>query len=183
MYTLILRLTLLTPHTSGAQSRPPRASSAQVRAEAERAWKPFFIRFRSAVKRRDRAALKAMMTPDFLYTLGRHRDINDGVRFIPARAQEPTSGREDEREAAFRFWDDPHVRGWKAFDRVLAQGAVPMAAWWGASGSAGGVRNRVGPPAANRRSNIVSGVIDWYAVFEFGVDGRWYCTIFQQCCD
>jgi len=41
--------------------------------------------------------------------------------------------------------------------------------------------SRVGPPSANIRSNMRNG-LDWYAVFEFR-NGRWFCTIFNQCCD
>ena len=37
-------------------------------------------------------------------------------------------------------------------------------------------------PAANIRQNIKREAVHWYAIFEFR-DGRWYCTIFNQCCD
>jgi hypothetical protein len=133
--------------------------AADKRLAAERAWKPFFTTFRSAVKKRDRVALRKMMSADFF----------------------SSGGNDSGPEAAFKFWDDSHVRGWKAFNKVLNQGTVPMAAWWD-SGRKRKYISRVCPPAANLRKNIEGVAIDWYAIFEFR-DGRWYCTIFNQCCD
>jgi hypothetical protein len=73
-------------------------------ASAQKAWAPFLAAFRPAVKKRDRAALKEMMARDFFYTLGHHAS--------------------DQREAAFDYWDGQRGRGWKAFERILAKGAV-----------------------------------------------------------
>jgi hypothetical protein len=137
----------------------PRATAAQKDYAAERAWKPFFAAFRVAIKKRDRVALRKMMSSDFF----------------------SSGGNDAGRQAAFQFWDDPNVRGWEAFDKVLAQGTVPMAAWW----DTGGRRkyfSRVAPPAANIRRNMTRAAIDWYAIFAFR-DGRWYCTVFNRCCD
>ena len=66
-----------------------------------------------------------------------------------------------------------------ASERLLPGGAVPGE---GVLGSHNGTPNRVAPPAINKRVNVVKGRIAWYAVFEFR-EGRWYCTIFNECCD
>ena len=137
----------------------PQAVCAQTNVSAERAWKPFFVAFRAAVKKRDRDSLRRMMSPDFF----------------------SSGGNDAGAEAAFNFWDDPNVQRWEAFTKVLARGTVPMAGWWDA-GSKRKYISRVAPPAANVRRNMELQNVDWYAVFEFR-DGRWYCTIFNQCCD
>jgi hypothetical protein len=137
----------------------PTTILAQKNVAAERAWKPFFASFRVAVKKRDRVLLRKMMSGDFF----------------------SSGGNDSGQEAAFQFWDDPNVRGWEAFDKVLAQGTVPMAAWWD-SGRKRKYISRVAPPAANIRRNMKQRAIDWYAIFEYR-DDRWYCTVFNQCCD
>ena len=63
---VILLLALLTPHVVRAQNN----------IAAERAWKPFIDAFRTAVKKRDRAALKGMMAEDF-FTSGGIGDDDD----------------------------------------------------------------------------------------------------------
>jgi hypothetical protein len=146
-------------------SLAPHPILAQRNGAANREWKPFFSAFRAAVKKRDREALKKMMVRDFYFSGGGGDDNQDG----------------DSRDEAFQFWDNSHVRGWKAFDKVLAQGTVPMAAWWD-DGERRKYVSRVAPPAANIRRNMKRAAIDWYAIFEFR-DGRWYCTVFNQCCD
>jgi hypothetical protein len=145
----ILILVLFTPHTAFFQKKDA----------AEGAWKPFFAAFRVAVRKRDRVALREMMSSDFF----------------------SSGGNDAGQEAAFQFWDDPSVRGWEALDKVLAQSTVPMAAWWDAGGRRKYI-SRVAPPAANIRMNMTRAGIDWYALFEFR-DGRWYCVLFNQCCD
>lgn len=142
-----------------------RTPGVTVVSDAERAWKPFLSAFRAALKRRDREALKTMMARDIFFSGGGGDDDGDG----------------DTREEAFRFWDERNVRGWEAFDKVMAKGTVPKAAWRDGGGRAKHV-GRVAPPAANSRRNVRRGAVDWYAVFEFR-DGRWYCTVFSQCCD
>ena len=122
----------------------------------------FFNEFRSAVRARDRAKLRHMLAPDLLFSLGHHRS--------------------DHLDEAFKYWDAQNGRGWKAFDRILGQGTVPLAAWWN-SGTKPGRPTRVAPTIANERSNIDRGRIAWYAIFEYRSDGRWYCVIFQECCD
>ncbi len=124
-----------------------------------RAWNRFFPAFRVAVKKRDRSELRKLMSSEFF----------------------SSGGNDAGPEAAFQFWDDSNVRGWQAFTRVLARGTVPMAAWWD-TGEKRKYLSRGAPPAANIRRNMKREAIDWYAVFEFR-DGRWYCTIFNQCCD
>jgi hypothetical protein len=151
----VLLLILLAPHIVTAQKDDA----------AERAWEPFFNSFRAAVKSRDRKALKKMMTRDFYFSAGGGDDDHDG----------------DTRDEAFEFWDDKHVRGWEALDRILAQGTVPMASWWD-GGRKRKFASRVAPPAANVRRNMKRAGVEWYAVFEFR-GGQWYCTIFNECCD
>ncbi len=137
----------------------PSAVGANEKLDAQRAWKPFFESFRATVRKRDRAALRGMLSTDFF----------------------SSGGNSEGAEAAFQFWDDPQVRGWDAFNRVLAQGTVAKAAWWNAGGKSKYI-GRVAPPAANIRRNVKRGAVHWYAIFEFR-DGRWYCTVFNQCCD
>ena len=137
----------------------PTTAAANDKIAAQRAWKPFFTSFRTAVKKRDRTALRKMMSVDFF----------------------SSGGNSEGADAAFQFWDDPQVRGWETFDEVLSRGTVPMAAWWDAGGKRRYI-GRVAPPAANIRRNVKRGVIHWYAIFEFR-DSRWYCTVFNQCCD
>jgi hypothetical protein len=129
---------------------------------ADKAWPAFFASFRAAVRTRDRKSLRSLLAPDLLFSLGHHRV--------------------DHLEQAFGFWDADNARGWKAFDRILKQGTAPEAAWWN-SGAKPNRPSRVAPAAANQRRNIDRGRIGWYAIFEFREDGRWYCVIFQQCCD
>jgi hypothetical protein len=69
-----------------------------------------------------------------------------------------------------------------AFGRTLARGTAPQARWWD-NGRNPERPGRVAPAAANLRANIKRGRVGWYAVFEFHEDGRWYCEIFQECCD
>ncbi|HWS56023.1 MAG TPA: hypothetical protein VN228_17925 [Pyrinomonadaceae bacterium] len=142
---------------------PPDVAPAQRVSAADRAWRPFFSAFRAAVRRRDQAALRGMMARDFFY----HGSGGD------------ENGDEDTRDEAFEFWSEPRLGAWEAFGRVLAQGAVRNTAMR----EPGNRRpSRVAPPAANSRRAIETNRVDWYAVFEFR-GGRWYCTVFNQCCD
>src|SRR5712692_5679347 len=136
----------------------PTVCAATDRVAAERTWKPFFTEFRVAVKKRDRAALRKMMSSDFFSSPGNDPGI----------------------DAAFKYWDDANGQGWRAFNRTLNQGTVPMAAWWD-HGAKRKYITRIAPPAANVRRNIDHAHVDYYAFFEFR-DGRWYCTIFSECC-
>jgi len=135
----------------------PTTFAANDNRTADRAWTPFFVAFRAAVTKRDRAALRTMMSPDFYSSPG-----NDAGP-----------------DAAFEFWDDPNVRGWNTLNLVLSRGSVPLAAWWN-NGQKPKHISRVAPPKANSKRRLRNG--DWYAIFEFR-DGRWYCTVFNQCCD
>lgn len=162
--SLILMLTLLTLQSSYAQKRSRifSSSDAQVKMAAEKAWPSFFAAFRAAVRKRDRIALKKMLASDLLFSLGNHRS--------------------DHLDEAFAFWDENNGRGWKAFNRILTQGIAPQALWWN-NGEKPKRPSRVAPSTANRRDNINRGRISWYAIFKFQEDGRWYCDIFQECCD
>lgn len=141
----------------------PQAAAGQRADAASRAWRPFFNAFRAAVKRRDREAVRKMMIQDFYF----HSSGGD------------ENGDDDTRDEAFEFWEQPRVGGWEALERVLAQGTVPNTAMR----EPGNRRpSRVAPPIANNRRAIQATSFEWYAVFEFR-DGRWYCTVFNQCCE
>jgi hypothetical protein len=145
---VLILLVILVPH----------AAFAKGNLSVERAWKSFFSAFRAAVKKRDRNALKRMMVRDFYFSGGGGDDNGDG----------------DSRDEAFQFLSEPYTHGWKAFDKALAQGSVPMAAWWD-HGAKREYASRISPPAANIRRNIDRARVAWLAIFEFR-DGRWYCT-------
>jgi hypothetical protein len=145
---IILTVTLFAPCVGNAQ----KISSSQKIAAAERAWKIFFPRFRAAVKRRDRAALRNMMVPVFLYSFGGNLD----------------------RDEALEYLDNSDARPWEAFVKVLAKGAVSSNRAMSRIAE-NPVLSRIAPPAARRR-----GYVAWRAIFEFGEDGRWYCTAFVQ---
>jgi len=164
--SLILLMTILFPSTVSAQTRQLRDSLFQKSAVADRIWSPFFNRLRAAVRRRDRVRLKEMMIPEFHYSLGHH-----------VRKQ-----KEDFREEAFKYWDDPLNDGWRALNRTLAKGAVPMAAWWRKGNKQKSPPTRVAPPAGNIRRNIDRDRVPYIALFEFR-NGRWYFTSFDICCD
>lgn len=137
----------------------PATFAANDKHTAERAWKPFFLSFRRAVKNHDRTTLRTMMSADFF----------------------SSGGNSEGADAAFQFWHDSQVHGWLVFDRVLARGTVAKAAWWNA-GHKSKYIGRVAPPAANIRRNVKRGTVHWYAIFEYR-DGRWYGTVLNQCCD
>jgi hypothetical protein len=144
---------------------PPRTlgqSRSSIKVASEKAWPSFFLSFRSAVRAKDRKRLRNMLAPDLLFSLGHHRN--------------------DHLEEAFKYWDAHNGRGWKAFNRILDQGTAPQAAWWN-NGDQSARPARVAPAAANKRKNIDRERIAWYAIFEFRKDSRWYCVIFQLCCD
>jgi hypothetical protein len=132
----------------------PQQVSAQTKAAADRAWPSFFVAFRSAVRKKDRVALRKMMVSDFYFSGGGGDDNNDG----------------DWRDDAFEFWDDPLNRGWEALDKTLRWGSVAAARWW-ADGGKPKYPGRVSPPAANVKRNVDRASFDWLAFFEFR-DGR-----------
>jgi hypothetical protein len=163
---VILVLILLVPQTIYAQTHRLRNLVFQKSALADRTWPSYFKRLRIAIKRRDRTRLKEMMLPAFHYSNGHH-----------ARKQN-----EDFREEAFRYWDEQIRDGWRALNRTLAKGAVPMAAWWRAGNKQKSPPSRVAPPAANIRRNVDRYLVSHIAIFEFR-NGRWYFTDFDICCD
>lgn len=130
--------------------------------EANKAWPAFFKKFRLAVRAKNRTTLRPMLAPGLLFSLGHHSS--------------------DRRDDAFKFWDEDGGKGWKAFNRILNQGTVPLAPWWN-NGHKPSRPSRVAPAAANRRNRIDRERVDWYAIFEYSEDGNWHCVIFQQCCD
>ena len=161
--SLILILLFATPALP-AQPAPKRAAAERAtRLAAERAWPSFYASLRDAVKRRDRQALRKFLAPDIFFSGGGGDDNEDG----------------DTRDEAFEFWDEHLGRGWKAFEKLLRGSAVTGK---GLLNSHDGTPQKVAPPAINKRVNVLKGGITWYAVFEFR-EGRWYCTIFNECCD
>jgi hypothetical protein len=147
----------------GSNPAQTRKQLAAQKIAADRAWPEFFRNFRAAVAKRDRAVLRQMMTRDFFFSGGGGDDNHDG----------------DMRDDAFKFLDDPNVRGWQAFDKALAKGAAPAPP----NSSADGKKyiSRVAPPAGRNTSNLATAP-PWIAYFEFR-DGHWYCTSFSECCD
>ena len=140
-----------------------RTLSPSEKARSEKAWPLFFKSFRAAVSKRDRDALKKMMVRDFFFSGGGGDDNHDG----------------DMRDDALHFLDDPHVRGWQAFDKALAKGAVSSPPAQGADGKKH--YGRVAPPSARNITSLAKAP-PWLAYFEFR-DGHWYCTSFSECCD
>jgi hypothetical protein len=116
----------------------------------DEAWNAFWSQFQDAVNRRDRVALRAMMSPKFDYSFG---DANGT----------PTK--------AFRYWNNPRVNGWTALSDVIARGAVRYnpPPQWEMKGQV-----RIAPPVAGRDGNYVG----WRAIFELGKDGRWQFVAF-----
>lgn len=147
-HTLILLLfaVLLFSCAHTAQVTP----ASQRGSVATREWKAFYPRFRAAVKKRDREALKLMMTPEFLYSFGGNLD----------------------RDEALEHWNKVEPESWNAFAKILAQGTVRYD-----KADAGGatILGRVAPPAAKGKRHVA-----WRAYFEFGKDNRWRCTGFVQ---
>jgi hypothetical protein len=160
---IILTATILVPNPVQTQTRnykPLSLNEQLVASDAEKAWPAFFATFRAAVRKRNRAALKRMLADGLLFSLG-------------------GGGGPDE---AFKFWVRDNGRGWVAFERTLNGGVAHLARWWN-NGRDPERPSRVAPAAANLRANIERGRISWYAIFRFNEDGRWYCEIFQECCD
>ncbi len=133
---------------------------AERRAAAERSWPSFFKAFRSAVARRDRAALKEMLTPSLT--------AYDGNVTLNA-------------DEAIKLLDDPGVHAWEAFDKILAEGTAPMGPRRWYSRYQRELIDRIAPPAANFERNFKRGVIKWYATFSFSY-GQWKCDSFIKCC-
>ena len=157
----VLLITLGMVQGESAQTRP-RGLAAQ-KLVAAKAWPSFFQSFRAAVSKRDRVALKEMMVRDFFFSGGGGDDNHN----------------DDSRDEAFKFLDDPNVKGWQAFDKALAKGAAPSTPNAAANGKK--YLTRVAPPAARNTTNLATAP-PWIAYFEFR-DGKWYCTSFSECCD
>jgi hypothetical protein len=150
---LISSCVVFWPLNSGA-ARSSNIQARQVEAAARKAWPAFFAKFRAAVNRRDRAALRKLMS-----------DLFNAPPHTP--------------EDAFKQWDDPKVRGWVKLRSVLAQGSV-MA---GKPDEGDPEQNRptmISPPAAERNAGRYRG---WWAAFEFKEDGKWYCIQFVSPAD
>lgn len=153
LFIITVLFSLILPPVSSKTAHDGRIAKPHTRtanAAAERAWRTFFPRFRNAVKRRDRAALRNMMSPEFLYSFGGDLD----------------------RDQALASWDESGDEAWRAFAAVLARGAVSRE---NADTEGRQIPSRIAPPAAKR-----NGYISWRAYFEYGADGRWRCTAFVQ---
>ncbi|MDT4896025.1 MAG: hypothetical protein QOH25_1102 [Acidobacteriota bacterium] len=156
-FLLLALLFSLVGYSQQADSHLRKGLTAQDQAReaaAKKAWPAYFAAFRAAVKKRDRATLKEkLMILEF-------------------------NGSPALRDAAFRKWDNPKVRGWAKFDRVLTLGAVPLDSSGGEQDPATALPSRIAPPAASRGSYK-----GWFTVFEFREDGRWYCLQFTSPAD
>ncbi len=73
IYILVLLLFLFIPSFAVAQK------SRSVNVEANKSWTKFFAEFSTAVKKRDRPALKAMISDSFDWTAERLGVTPDGV--------------------------------------------------------------------------------------------------------
>jgi hypothetical protein len=106
---LILIFAMMLPLASYAQTRKLRVSGSSRHVAAQRAWSPFFIKFRSAVETRDRETLKQMMVSDFIYL-----DGHEGQKNL-----------NDSRDEAFLHWDNNSAFRWIVLDDLLATGGSP----------------------------------------------------------
>lgn len=153
---LLISLTLVPQGMSDSANGLPRPSP-QANAAADRAWSGFFAALRTAVQKRDRAALREMMTREFRFDCCDNMDEN---------------GNGETRDEAFRWWDKSPNQGWGALNRLLAQGVVPASAGW-TSSNGRSKPNLIAPPRANSRK--YGGPI---ADFEWR-NGRWWFMSFQ----
>lgn len=144
-------LCLLTPSLASPQTSRSRNTGG------DKSWQQFYAELQNAVRKRDRAALREMMPPDFVYNCCDSIDSN---------------GNGETRDEAFRDWDNPKVRGWSALNRVLAQGVVPESGWLVQSNNK--LPRRVAPPQAVKGKYYRN----WIAEFELR-QGRWYFISFQ----
>jgi hypothetical protein len=151
---LLISLCLVSwPLHSGA-ALSSNIQSREVEATARKAWPAFFAEFRAAVNKRDRAALRKLMSDPF---------------------NSPPNTPED----AFKQWDDPKVSGWVKLRRVLAQGTV-MAGRPDEGNPEQERPTMISPPAAELNAKRYRG---WWAAFEFREDGKWYCIQFVSMAD
>ena len=153
---LLLSCSLLVL-TSQAQKRSSKAKPGVSRVElakrdreADQAWPAFYTRFREAVRKRDRVAMREMMSPDdFLYTFGDS----------------------DNRDQALDYWDDQAKHGMTPYadlDRILNKGVVRVPARM----SAYGLPTRDAPPAAVKMSYM--GLRTSFAF----INGRWLWVLY-----
>lgn len=159
MFLILLLLSLLASPASQAQRRrsqgqaKPRVSRAELAKrdrEADQAWPAFYTKFLEAVRKRDRAALKEMMSPDdFLYTFGDS----------------------DNRDQALDYWDDQAKHGMTPYadlERILGKGIVRVPARLNIYG----LPSRDAPPAAIKMSYI-----GLRTSFVF-INGRWLWVLY-----
>lgn len=122
---LVVSLCLLSTAGRSSAARRKDAQTKEAKAAARKAWPAFFAKFRAAVRRRDRDALREMMAGEF-------------------------NGPPNTPEDAFRQWDDSKGGGWVKLRRVLAQGAV-----WGGDATEGDTTlarpAMISPPATEKR--------------------------------
>ena len=101
-----------------------------------------------------------MMAIDIYFSGGGGDDNHDG----------------DTRDEAFKFWDD--TSAWDGLWKALQHQAIPTVLWRTDKKSAKNP-SRIAPPQANQKGNHN---YKYYAFFEYR-NGKWYCTIFNECCD
>src|ERR1041384_1444228 len=121
----------------------PQICLAQTTSKANRAWRPFFNSFRTAVKNRDKDALMTMMSPQFYY-MSSGGDEN---------------GNSDTRDEAFEYWETSTIDMWKGLDGALALDAVTNTAMPQFNEQRS---TRISPPAANNLRAIRDHKFDWY---------------------
>ena len=130
-------------------------SIASAQSAAEKSWKPFYSAFRVAVRKHDRTALKAMMSPYFKYdTIG---DVEWEKRF----------GKLDRRLIAFKYYDRPDIKGWAKLDKVLASGLSSIK-HVDVGETSGAVRYFHRSASISINKNVT-----WFADFETDINGNW----------
>lgn len=154
--SMLLSFLLIPPsypaQKRGSEAKPvvSRAELAKRDREADQAWPTFYVRFREAVRKRDRGALREMMSPDdFLYTFGDS----------------------DNRDQALDYWDDQARYGMAPYadlEKILNKGIVRIPARM----STYGLPSRDAPPAAVRMSYM--GLRTSFAF----IDGRWLWVLY-----
>lgn len=91
--------------TAYTKTTPRKLAFQSAGSVSQDSWDLFYKRFAEAVRKRDRAVLKDMMSVEFTYTFG---PTPDG----------------DPRDNAFKDWNDPKENGWSNLDKVLVKGVV-----------------------------------------------------------
>ena len=112
----VVALTVLCTSAGIAQRRGGQRSASSQRVaitgSAAQSWRTFYPAFRAAVRRRDRAALRRMMSDEFTYSFGDDSNADQAFTHFdnPNNYTAPNSRR---------------TTGWTVLDQVLARGVRP----------------------------------------------------------